>query len=119
MPSYKCTKCDETMSSKNPVCRSIFQSDQIASIMTNIVDVVTVRKNEGDEFRGAVGKRVVTFTFPFGDTGSIANPKVDMTDDELEIQCMNNIRSLTDDQLTHWLCDHVWELVSGEVTVPI
>ncbi len=103
MPGYKCTKCDETMHSKNPAIRSIFPSDPIATMMTNIINVATTKDKHG--------KRVVVFEFPYCDT------KPEEANDQLEMQCARNIKHLTDDQITHWLCDHVWELVSGEVTV--
>ncbi len=103
MPGYKCTKCDETMHSKNPAFRSIFQSDGTASIMTNIANVIT-KKN-------SLGKRVVVFEFPYCDTDP------EESNDQLEMQCARNIKGLTNDQITHWLCDHRWEHVSGEVTV--
>ncbi len=106
MPKYKCTKegCGETMHSKHPAFRSIFPSDSVASMMTNIVNVTTL-------ILGEKAKRVVTFEFPYCDTDD------EQPDDQLEMQCARNIKHLTDDQITHWLCDHKWELVSGEVTV--
>ncbi len=103
MPGYKCTKCAETMTSKNPAFRSIFPSDGVASIMTNITNVTT-KKNE-------VGKRVVVFEFPYCDMDP------DQPSDKLEMDCVQNMRNLTADQVLHWLCDHDWEHVSGEVTV--
>ncbi len=103
MPAYKCTKCGEGMSSKNPAIRSIFPDDGTAAVMTNITNVTT-KKNE-------LGKRVVVFEFPYCDLGK------DEPNDQLEMQCARNIKGLTDDQIVHWLCDHDWELVSGEVTV--
>lgn len=103
MPEYKCTKCDETMHSKNPAFRSIFPSDGVATMMTNITNVIT-KKNE-------LGKRVVVFEFPYSDVDK-SEPN-----DELEMKCARNIKGLTDDQIIHWLCDHKWEYVSGEVTV--
>ena len=106
MPGYKCTKCDEGMHSKNPAIRSIFCNDQTATIMTNIVNVMTKMT-----LVAGVGRRVVTFEFPYCDTDD------KWTDDELEMQCVQNIKHLTDDQIKHWLCEHDWELVSGEVTV--
>ncbi len=110
MPQFKCTKCTETMSSKNPCCRSVFQSDGRAAMMTNIVNVDTRRDEK-------TGLRTVTFEFPYCDTGTLKDPNVPMEDDELEIQCMKNVRGLTDEQLTHWLCNHDWVLTSGEITV--
>ena len=107
MPGYKCTKCDEGMHSKNPLIRSVFCDDQTATIMTNIVNVTTKKQKLLKE----VGQRVVTFEFPWCDTDK------SLSDDELEMVCVRNIRGLTEDNVKHWLCDHDWELVSGEVTV--
>ncbi len=104
MPMYKCTKCDEGMHSKNPRIRSIFCDDQTATVMTNISNVMTDMDEE-------TKKRKVTFEFPWCDTDP------EMSDDELEMQCIKNIRGLTDDNVKHWLCDHDWEHVGGEVTV--
>lgn len=105
MNSYKCTKesCGETMISKNPATRHIFPEDGMASIMTNIVNVRTVK--------GARGERIVTFEFPHTDTRAMS----ECPDDYLEMSCANMIRTLTEEQLTHWLCDHEWEL-TDEVT---
>ncbi len=79
-------------------------------MMTNIVNVVTKEDKK-------TGRRTVTFEFPYSDTGTLEDPGIPMEDDELEIQCMKNVRGLTDDQLTHWLCNHDWVLTSGEITV--
>ncbi len=104
MPSYKCSKCDEGMHSKNPAIRSIFCDDQTATVMTNITNVTTKRSR-------LTKKRIVTFEFPYCDTDpALAN-------DQLEMQCVRNMRGLTEDNVLHWLCDHIWEHVSGEVTV--
>ena len=102
MGEYECAKCDETMISKNPAIRGIFPSDGIASAMTNITNVVTKR--------GEDGKRVVTFEFPYSDTGSAK----DEADDYLEMSCARIIKNLTEEQLMHWLCNHKWKLVGGE-----
>ncbi len=110
MPQFKCAKCDETMSSKNPSCRSVFQSDGTAAMMTNIVNVDTERDEK-------TGRRTVTFVFPYSDTGTLKDPGIPMDDDELEIQCMKNVRGLTDEQLMHWLCNHEWVLTPGKITV--
>ena len=94
MPRYECSKCDETMSSKNPVDRNVFPSDSMASIMTNITNVMTtVQEN---------GRRMVTIEFPFSDTND------EWSDDQLEIECVKIIRELSDDTVTHWLCNHNW-----------
>ena len=106
MPGYKCTKCGEGMHSKNPMIRSIFCDDQTATVMCNISNVTTERKEVAGKLR-----RVVTFEFPWCDT------KPEESDDELEMQCIRNIRGLTEDNVKHWLCNHKWEHVSGEVTV--
>lgn len=102
MGRYECTRCGETMTSKNPMIRSVFPTDQTASMMTNIVNVVT-KRGEGN-------RRTVTFEFPYTDT----KPNEHRSDDSLEMLCARMIRDLTDDQLTHWLCDHEWRLVGGE-----
>ncbi len=103
MGNYRCTKCGETMVSKNPMFRNIFCSDGKASIMTNIVNVVT-KKDE------VTGRRVVTFEFPYTDCGDLK----DLPDDQVEMQCIRNVKGLTEDQIVHWLCDHRWELVGGK-----
>ncbi len=104
MPGYKCTKCDEDMHSKNPAVRSIFCNDQAATMMTNCTNVMTRRNKKG--------KRTVTIEFPYCDYDGAPEEN-----DQLEMECVRNIRGLTEDNVKHWLCDHDWEHVSGEVTV--
>lgn len=105
MGNYVCTGCGETCYSKNPAIRSVFPSDQVASIMTNIVNVTTEVRKDGQP--GIEGKRVVTFEFPYSDTDDT------WSDAQLEAQCLKNVSTLTEDQVKHWLCDHRWDLVSG------
>ncbi len=106
MPRYNCKKCDETMHSKNPMIRSVFCDDQVATQMCIISNVVTRKEEVAGELR-----RTVTIEFPWCDTDP------NLSNDELELQCVKNIRGLTDDNVKHWLCDHDWKLVGGEVTV--
>lgn len=100
MNSYKCTKCDETASSKNPMTRNVFPGDMTAAIMTNIVNVMTEKKENSD--------RKVTFEFLYCDTDK------SLSDDELEMVCANNIQTLTEDNIRHWLCNHRWLKVGGD-----
>ena len=94
MNKFKCNKCNEMMTSKNPVTRNVFPSDQMAAIMTTITNVITTKKD--DE------RRKVVIEFPFSDTNS------DWSNDELEMECVKIIRELTDENVAHWLCDHSW-----------
>ncbi len=100
MNSFKCSKCDETMTSKNPATRNTFPSDSTAAIMTNITNVITtVQEN---------GRRKVVIEFPFTDTNQ------DWSNDELEMECVKIIRELPEDTVKHWLCDHDWEKLTNE-----
>ena len=94
MPKYTCSKCGETCFSKDPVRRNVFPSDQMASIMTNITNVVTTLQDNG--------RRMVVIEFPWSDTDQ------DETDEVLELRCVEIIRALSDDNVRHWLCDHHW-----------
>ena len=94
MNSFKCGKCDETMTSKNPATRSVFPTDMTAAIMTNITNVITTKKEDG--------RRKVVIEFPFSDTNE------DWSNDELEMECVKIIRELTDENVINWLCDHEW-----------
>lgn len=107
MPSFECTKCHETMTSKNPAIRTIFADDGVATTMTHIVNVSTER-NDKDV-------RVVVFEFPYVDGRDRRDN--DKEDDELEMECARMIKGLTDDQIVHWLCNHKWELIEGEISV--
>lgn len=82
------------MTTKDIVNRSIFPADQMASIMTNITNITTTRKPDG--------RRMVTIEFPWTDT----NPN--LSDDELEMECVKLLQSLSDDTVKHWLCNHKW-----------
>lgn len=94
MYTYTCEKCGETMTSKNPANRNVFPTDQMASIMTNITNVMTrTQKN---------GNRMVTIEFPYTDTDK------ERTNDQLEMACVKIIRELSDDTVLHWLCNHKW-----------
>jgi hypothetical protein len=63
--------------------------------MTNIVNVITTKND--------TGVRTVVFEFPYCDTDE------SLENDELEMQCLQNVRELTDDNVKHWLCDHKWK----------
>jgi hypothetical protein len=99
--TYKCSKCDLTGSSKNIHTRSLFTDDQIASMMRNIINVETKHNDKGS--------RVTTFEFPFNDISNSNEP-----DDVLEIECMKMVRDISDEVLTHWLCDHDWKQTGGK-----
>lgn len=103
MARYKCTKCDETCYSKNVAIRHAFPSDQVAAVMTNIVDVMT----NWDEERG---RYKVTFEFPY--LGGSENKDIDT--DVLEIEAANLVRGLSEEEIGHWLCNHKWEHTSGK-----
>lgn len=105
MHHYTCSKCGETMISKNPANRNVFPTDQMASMMTNITNVITTRKENG--------RRMVTIEFPYTDGPSMENEP----DDVLEMECLKIIRHLSDETLAHWICDHKWEQAKVEAEV--
>lgn len=90
MAEYKCKKCGLTGFSKNIRTRNLFTQDQLASIMTNIANVVTTVNDKG--------RRVVTLEFPYCDT------KPELSDDELEMRVVKDLQDLSDDTIEHWLC---------------
>ena len=101
--TYKCSKCGLEGWSKNIRTRSLFTNDQISSIMTQLCNVITEVPPEGEYRR-------VTFEFPH-----MERPEwKDAPNETLEREACNLIRELTPEQLTHWLCDHSWEHVSGK-----
>ena len=95
MNSYRCTKCGETATSKDPVRRNVFPSDFKAALMTNVTNVMTERRENG--------LRMVTIEFPWNDT------EEERTDDELEMSCVEMLRDLSEDNVKHWLCEHTWK----------
>lgn len=103
--TYKCRKCGLEGWSKNIHTRSLFTEDSVSSMMCSITNISTSEPNEH-------GNRTVTLEFPYSDTPNKNGSK--MSSDELQMEAVKLIHSLTMDQLTHWLCDHDWEHVSGE-----
>lgn len=101
MANYACKKCGLTGFSKNIRGRNLFTNDMLASVLTNIANVTT---ETSDRYNG---RRVVTLEFPYMDDGTMA-------DDELEMQAIKNLQGLSDETISHWLCNHKWEHVSGE-----
>jgi len=101
MANYKCKTCGLKGYSKNITCRNLFTEDQMSSVLSNIINVKTEV--------GSRGYREVTLTFPY-----VSKEGDDRPNGDIEAEAVKMLRGLTDDEIEHWLCDHEWELVSGE-----
>ena len=102
MANYTCKKCGLTGYSKNIRGRNLFTNDMLASALTNICNVTT--ETQGEKYSG---RRVVILEFPYLDSGT-------ESDDQLEMQAIRNLQGLSEETISHWLCNHDWELTGGE-----
>lgn len=106
MGNYKCTKCDETASSKCARSRNVFPDDQLATMIGNCFHYEANRRlpttdrerefMEGDEW-------VVTLTYR---TFECQN------EDEAIQRMIKTLTSYERDVIRRALCDHTWQLTS-------
>ena len=103
MSNYKCSKCGETADSKCAASRNVFPSDQLAATLT-----WTMKEEFKPVDRGTIEfhliRREHSGDFPNG---------YELTEKEREEfmwELIQTIRTLPEETLRHWNCNHHWEL---------
>ncbi len=103
MPSYKCSKCDETSHSKCPRSRTVFPSDQYATRIHSVMDWKVVPFREGSEQKCL---QIEIGCFSASDEKTAGEHLREFL---TEVRC-----NMNDEIIKHLTCNHRWEKTSKE-----